>query len=432
MKKIGKKLVVFAVVFAMVFTLAACGGGGSGSSGGSAAAEPPASEAPAVEEPAAEEPAGGSEAAAGDVQLADYSRDGTSVLDGDPESQGAPQSPEPVIVPVPAGYEDQQWNLKCNEQGFPDMPMLKFERDACEHIKARTNGQVDITIYDSSTLVPAESQFAAVTQGTCDITIYLANFQEGTQPIANIFQIPTQTETWDTQTMTKIYRKFVFENPEFKAENDKAGVEWISIWAFSPMIISTTNKAIRSVGDMKGEAILCSNMHVPYLQAMGATGVVQGIADYYTSIEKGVVDGIMTHIPITHEFKMTDVLKYHTFLGDSDYAGAGCQMQGFLANQAVWNTIPPEYQDVIKEELAWAADAQAYNNDNMIQTGIKYMQERGNEIIHLTPEEAQPFYDAADIAVDEWVKQAVGAGMTEDEARTFYEKLKAAVAAQDM
>ena len=420
---IRNKKFAIAVVLILVFTfvLAACG-----------SSPPPASEPPQTAPPATTPPAdtGGG----GGVQLADYSRDGTSVLDGDPESQGAPQSPEPIIVPVPAGFEDKQWDLKANEQGFPDMPMLKFERDAFEHIRVRTNGQVDITLYDSSTLVPFEAQFASVSQGTCDITIYLANFQEGTQPIADMFQMPTATETWDTKTMTKIYRNFVFSNDVFRQENDKANVEWISIWAFAPAILETTNKPVRTVEDMKGLSLISSNLHIPYLQEMGATGVVQGIADYYTSLEKGVTDGIITHIPITHEFGMTDVLKYHTFLApDSDHAGVGSQIQGFLANQTVWNSIPPEYQAVIKEELFWAADAQAFNNDNMIQTGIKYMNERGNELIRLSDAEAQKFYDAADVSYQQWLKSATtNGGMSESDAVDLFDRFIKAIQNKEM
>jgi TRAP-type C4-dicarboxylate transport system substrate-binding protein/predicted small lipoprotein YifL len=414
------------MVFVLAFTLAACG-----SKDTPAAAPPADSGAAAPEAPAQEAPAAD---AGGDVQLADYSRDGTSVLDGDPESQGAPQSPEPVIVPVPAGFEDKQWDLKANEQGFPDMPMLKFERDALAHIKARTNGQVDITLYDSSTLIPAESQFSAVSQGVADITIYLANYQEGTQPIANMLMIPVMTETWDTQTMTKLFRKFVFENPEFQAEANAKGVEWISLWAFAPAIIETSTKAIHVPDDMKGQTIICSNIHVPWLKAMGATGVVQGVADYYTSLEKGVAGGIVTHIPITHEFKMTDVLKYHTILSETnDYAGIGNQLQGFLANKAVWDSIPPEYQAVIKEELAWAADAQAFNNDNMIQTGLKYMAERGNEVIRLTPDEAQLWYDAASVTKVAWVQSVIDAGvLSEDEANALFDKFVTAIKNKDI
>jgi TRAP-type C4-dicarboxylate transport system substrate-binding protein/predicted small lipoprotein YifL len=425
MQKRSRIAIVLVMVFVLAFTLAACG------SKDAPAAAPPADTGST---PAPAAPAAPAADAGGDVQLADYSRDGTSVLDGDPESQGAPQSPEPVIVPVPAGAEGKQWDLKANEQGFPDMPMLKFERDAFAHIKARTNGQVDITLYDSSTLIPAESQFSAVSQGVADITIYLANFQEGTQPVANLMQVPLMTETWNTQTMTKIYRKFVYGNEAFQKENADKGVEWISIWAFAPAIIETSNKAIRVPADMKGETVICSNVHIPWLKAMGATGVVQGVADYYTSLEKGVTQGIITHIPITHEFKMTDVLKYHTLLAaDNDYAGVGNMMQGFLANKAVWDSIPPEYQAVIKEELNWAADAQAFNNDNMIQSGLKYMAERGNEVIRCTPEEAQLWYDAAQVAKDGWIAQVAAAGvMTEDDANTFYESLVKAVANKDV
>jgi len=364
---------------------------------------------------------------------ADYPREGTSVRDGDPESQGAPLSPDPIIVPVPAGHEDSQWNLSANEQGFPDMPMLKFARDAFEHIKVRTNGQVDITLYDSSTLVPFEAQFASVSQGICDITVYLANFQEGTQPIADMFQIPPTTESHDTQTMTKIYRNFVFGNDVFFQENAKANVEWLSVWAFAPNIISTVNTPIRSVEDVRGQTLITSNLQVPYLQAMGGTGVVQGIADYYTSLERGVAGGIITHIPITHEFRMTDVLGYHTFMGDSVYSGIGSLMQGYLINKPVWDSIPPEYQAVVREELWWAADAQAYNNDNMIQTGVKYMEEIGNELIFLPPDEAQKFFDAADVCYQNWLAQATSSGgLSEAEAVDLYERFIRAIQNKEM
>jgi TRAP-type C4-dicarboxylate transport system substrate-binding protein len=163
---------------------------------------------------------------------------------------------------------------------------------------------------------------------------------------------------------------------------------------------------------------------------MGAAALVTGIGDYYSSLEKNLADTILAHWPIMHEFKLTELTPGHIMLSETnDYAGMGNSMQGWLVNKAVWDSIPPEYQQVIREELDWSADATAYDNDNQIKVAIEFAKGLGHTINRLTPEEAQQWYDLAIVNRDTWAKTS---GLPTEEANALWDKFQSAVKNKDL
>jgi TRAP-type C4-dicarboxylate transport system substrate-binding protein len=417
MKTNRKMTLIVVAALLLAFALGACGGN-------DASGEAEAPPADATEENAV------AQTDDGGPRLADYDRAGTAATDGrTPTSVGAPLAPEPVIVPIPAGAEGKTWDLKADEQGMDDMAMLKNERDAFEHIRIRTNGQVNITLYPNSTLLPFESKFSGVVQGLADLSIYMADINEGTQPINSVLGVFHSAPAGTTQEVSKLYRDFVRANPIFEEENAAKGVVWLTNWALAPCGIHFTKGDVRVPSDMKGHKTLSVTTQVDYVEAAGGAALVTSIGDYYTSLEKGVADSILAHWPIMHEFKLTDLIKNSVIFSDSnDYAGLGNSMQGWLANKAVWDSIPAEYQQVIREELDWAADATAYDNDNQVKTAIEYAESIGVKINRLTQDEAQQWYDLTATQRDNWAEYATrDTNLSQEDAYALYDDFQAAI-----
>jgi TRAP-type C4-dicarboxylate transport system substrate-binding protein len=184
---------------------------------------------------------------------------------------------------------------------------------------------------------------------------------------------------------------------------------------------------------MGGRRVLTTSTNVPYIETMGAGATVQGIGEYYTSLEKGVADTILIHWPLVHDFKMLDLFESHTvFSSNNDHAGVDNPLQGVLMNKAKWDSIPPEYQAVITEELDWAHDATAFFDDNVIIETIKEAEGIGQTVYRITPDESKMWFDAAQVSLDSWILQAEEAGMSEADARDLYEQLQKAIENEDV
>ena len=422
---VSKKKVcaVISIITALSILLSACGGGGGGGDGveqGQPAPAPSAEGSPATADEAA--------------NLADYDRVGTAAReDGVPEAQGAPISPEPAIAAVPAGAEGKSWALTYNEPSAEGMPPVVFMHDAMDHIKARTNGQVDITIYPNMGLLSYEGSFTGVVQGLADMGAYNVNANPGTQPINAVYSVSHTTENHNCQDMTKIYRKFLRDNDLLQEENRAKGVEWITVWAMPATTVHSVSKDIRIPSDLKGARAITMGPTALYFESLGANSIYVGPGDYYTSLEKGVADTLATHWSLLFFFGLLDVTNSHTVLSETNtYAGTENGMQGMLVNKETWDSIPAEYQAVVVEELDWANDCIAYYNDNIQITAIGLAESMGHSVVRLNKDEQQAWYDAASASVELWVADAVAAGMNESDARALHASLAEAIKNKDM
>ena len=110
------------------------------------------------------------------------------------------------------------------------------------------------------------------------------------------------------------------------------------------------NKPIQTLGDWKGVKIAGATYYGPELaQVMGAAPVFVSYPEFYTSLEKGVVDAVFDAPTFTIIGKVFEVIKYQTIcqaLGTS---------HGFLINLDVWNDMPADIQNILMEESKAAA-----------------------------------------------------------------------------
>ena len=412
-RKFKKLSVLLALVTVFCIMFAACG-----NSGGDAPAPAPA-------------PAGGgasSDTSSGDQQLADYDRRGTPVVEGEENAQGAKESPLPVIAPVPAGYEGKTWDLTCNEQGLDFMAKCKYFRDAFEHISVRTNGQVNITLYTSSTLLPYDSLLTGVVQGVADMTSYTADNNAGTQPVTAVFNTIHSAENPDSVTLSKIYREFLAKHDIFDKENESKGVVWVSVYALPASTLHFADQGVKEPAGMQGRKTIVDTTSADYIQSLGSSATVQGIGDYYGSLEKGVVNTLLTHWPLVNDFKLYEVCNSHLVMSESsNYAGLQNMLQGVLMNREVWDSIPPEYQAIMTEELDWAHDVTSYYDDNVTNNIINTLDEKGS-ILRPTSAEAEMWFEKTAQSIEKWADYSSATGLlTRDEAFALYDELQKAM-----
>ena len=104
------------------------------------------------------------------------------------------------------------------------------------------------------------------------------------------------------------------------------------------------------MGDWKGVKIAGATYYGPELaNVMGAAPVFVSYPEFFSSLEKGVVDAVFDAPTFNIISKSYEVIKYQTIcmaLGTS---------HGFLINLDIWNDMPPDIQGILMEESKMTA-----------------------------------------------------------------------------
>ncbi|MDR1815898.1 MAG: TRAP transporter substrate-binding protein DctP, partial [Clostridiales Family XIII bacterium] len=316
---------------------------------------------------------------------------------------------------VPAGYEGQTWELSLDDQGNDQMPLGLSEKDICKAIELRTNGQVKITPYFNNSLLEQNNKWPGAVQGLADIVLYTIDMNAGAQPMHSVLNQPANLPYPSNANTVLAVREFIANHPEFDAETESQGVVTISYFFNPATTLHMAKGEVKAATDLKGKKLIGNASIKPYVEGLGAASIAMGPGEFYTSLEKGVADGLVTHWAIVRDFNLLDVFESHTILGSST-AGINATCITWIMNKGVWDTIPPEYQAVIKEEFDWAGYSTCQYNDAVREAVIADAEAMGQAVNILSEEESAPFFENATEASKVWIAAAEAEGVTDAQA----------------
>ncbi|MCL6477581.1 MAG: TRAP transporter substrate-binding protein DctP [Peptococcaceae bacterium] len=288
---------------------------------------------------------------------------------------------------------------------------------AAKMVGEKTNGRIKVTPYFSGTLLKYPETFKGVSTGVADIAFYLVGGTPGVHQLTEVFNLPFLGFK-NVEDAARAYKEII-KYPEIQAENEKLGVRWLAIRPMMPFHLHMTNKQVRLPEDLKGQKILAEGHFAQAVSAVGGVAMNMGPTDWYTSLQKGVVTGHLTHWIIPMEFKTGELQKYHTVFGTG---GAGNGGIGFLVNLETWKKLSPEDQKVLEEVYDWLSDECLKLDIGLEKQAIEQAKNAGHKIIELTPQEVQVWADkAGKPAIEKWIADTEAKGLP---ARKIYEAVK--------
>jgi len=298
---------------------------------------------------------------------------------------------------------------------YGDVP---FVRD----IEEATGGRVKIIMYPGETLCKAADTFEAVNTGIADIAMALSGYTAGRFPITEVTSLPglaigSLTAEIASRVQMEVYYKF----PEMQAEF--AGVKLLYLHCFDPAAISTSEKPVRQLEDLKGLKLRVSGVYlVEFLKRVGVAAVLMSPGEIYENMSKGVIDGAVYSPEGVCSRRIYELAKYVTF--------ADLNVGPFyhIMNLDKWNALPPDIQKAI-EGVSGVKPAMRHGkaHDDAGPLLLREIcRERGIEIIDLSPEEKARWMEAAKPVWDKWVAEMEAKGVPGrqilDETMRLYEE----------
>ena len=299
-------------------------------------------------------------------------------------------------------------------------PAVDLWTDVVKMIDEKSDGQIKVTNYLSGSLVKFPETFKGVSSGIADISLYLLGGMPGVHELTEVFDLPFLGFK-DYDQATAVYNELLEEFPQIQEENAEKGVRILSIRPMPPYWIHSVKKPIRLPEDMQGQKTIATGYYGMIASEANGVAMQTGPGDWYSSLQKGVVQHIVNNWAAFGVFQLPEVAPIHTKFGEGGLGNSGLCV---LVNLKTWNSLSPEAQAIIEEAYEWYQVAVRQADIGMVEHFKAAAREAGQQFIELTPEEQQVWYDTVGKAAhDKWVEDmdAVGKG---DTARAMLEYIK--------
>ncbi|PID65556.1 MAG: C4-dicarboxylate ABC transporter substrate-binding protein [Gammaproteobacteria bacterium] len=175
-------------------------------------------------------------------------------------------------------------------------------------IEQESNGRLKIQLFPSSTLSKATATYEAAVKGTVDIGSQAQGYTNGRFPLTQIAELPGLSST---ATQMGCILQTLYDNGTIASEYEDSHV--LFMYGLGPSAIHTADKAVKKPEDLKGLRIRRpSAVAGDLIETLGASPVGMPAGDVYTSLQKGVIDGLSFPWEASKAFRVNEVTKYHT------------------------------------------------------------------------------------------------------------------------
>ena len=290
-------------------------------------------------------------------------------------------------------------------------------------VKERTNGQINVKPYWSSSLLKGAQLKSAqlVSNGVIDCAMESTINISPVITEANIFSLPFFINNFENLDKMEYGQtgKAIFE------QMDSKGLVGLA-WAENGFRQVTNSKlAIRMPSDLKGLRlrVVGSPIFIDIFRQLGADPVNMNWGDAVTAFSQGVVDGQENPVGVLVPLQIWQYHKYATFwnyLVDPVI---------FYWNKKQWDEFPPDIQKAISEAAQEAAvfekalcraglDGQKsidllknkFSYTMEVPHPVKYMESKGMTVTFLSDDERNAFIEATKPLYEKWVPK-IGEGL---------------------
>jgi len=278
-----------------------------------------------------------------------------------------------------------------------------FDELAAEAIR-RSNGRLKISVFHGAQLGSARDTVDMVLNGTCDIGGGLPSSFPGVFPMTEALTLPligVESSAQATEALWELFTTTDYlkdEYSEFKV---------LLLIGMNYSSIATTAKKITSVDQLKGMKLRAnSGPPTDFVIEAGATPVSIMVGELYSSLERSVIDGVITDWNAFNAFKLYDRLNY--ILDER----VTVNPYFVLMNRKNYEALPGDLRAIL-DELTQTPEARASfaaRYDRITDEMKKRLKERGSEIYNLSAEQRARLKEIADAANARWVKKKAAGG----------------------
>ncbi|NNJ76260.1 MAG: TRAP transporter substrate-binding protein [Anderseniella sp.] len=279
--------------------------------------------------------------------------------------------------------------LRIQTHYAPETPSGKLAAQYVDDIQKMSNGEIQIEMFYSSSVVKSVETFDAAATGILDCDMTGGAYQTGKNPafqfvgdIMGGYETPYQQLSWlyyggGLDAAQKLYNKF--------------DMELIGWWVYGQESFASS-KPIAQVSDFKDWKFRSPpGMETKIFEKLGAKPIVMDFTEIFTALESGIIDGAdASGLANNVGLGLYDIVKY------ANYPGFHSMPSDHLAcNKAKFDAMPEHHQRIMKVAMEALALRTALTFEKKNAEAAATLREKGVTLSQWSPEELQKFRDAA-------------------------------------
>ncbi len=283
----------------------------------------------------------------------------------------------------------QTTNLRIQTHYAPETVSGKLAQQYVDDITAMSNGEIQVEMFFSSSVVKSVETFDAAATGILDCDMTGGGYQTGKNPafqfVADImggYETPYQQLSWlyfggGREAAAPLYNKY--------------GMELIGWWVYGQESFASS-KPIAKVEDFKDWKFRSPpGMETKIFEKLGASPIVMDFTEIFTALETGIIDGAdASGLANNVGLGLYDIVKYANFPGfhsmPSDH---------LACNKAVFDAMPAHHQTIMKVAMEALALRTALTFEKANAEAAAQLREQGVTLSQWAPEELAKFRAAA-------------------------------------
>ena len=175
-----------------------------------------------------------------------------------------------------------------------------------ERLEERSGGRLTVTEYLGGALGSAPRRYySLVLDGVADIVVTLPGYTAEVFPRTTLSGYPGVCQSGIG--CTAALRRAL---PDLEEEY---AARILAIWSAPPPVLLTRERPVRRLEDFRGLKLRVSSRHeVPFVEALGASAVMQPISDLQQSLHTGVIDGVVTTVAGVLTYQLQEAASFLT------------------------------------------------------------------------------------------------------------------------
>lgn len=290
----------------------------------------------------------------------------------------------------------QTTTLRIQTHYAPETVSGKLAAQYMEDIQTMSNGEIQVEMFYSSSVVKSVETFDAAATGILDCDMTGGGYQTGKnsafQFVGDImggYSTPYQQLSWlyfggGLEAAKPLYNKY--------------GMELIGWWVYGQESFASS-KPIASVEDFKDWKFRSPpGMQTIIFEKLGASPIVMDFTEIFTALETGIIDGAdASGLANNVGLGLYDIVKFANFPGfhsmPSDH---------LACNKAVFDAMPAHHQKIMKVAMEALALRTALTFEKANAEAAAKLREQGVTLSEWSSEDLQKFRDVAQSAWGEF------------------------------
>ena len=296
--------------------------------------------------------------------------------------------------------------------------LSKMNTEFAQEIEKRTNGRVQIQVFQSGSLLAAPAMFQGIRNGIADMGNGITSYSPGNFPFTSIAELPNAAQSgWAAS-----YAQYDFLTKYQPKEWNDVHILTVVTPSCDVMGIGMGRTPIHKLEDWKGKSIRAN--HADIITALGGTVKDVPMAEVFDSISKGALDGVVGSTEPFKSWRLGDVCKFLTV----NTAPVQPSILWYnIMNKNKWNSLPPDIQKIITEVSYEYVGKIGLTWDDQAVAGVEYCKSVGDSVYILPKSEADRWVDAILPVVDARIKNLTNKGFSKQEVEDAWAYFKSRI-----